>query len=114
MVMAADDDNNTYNVGNEKDREDGEPRAPPPTKKRRVAARRTRAATRQVKGLEAPKSEPGAKTTARNYDQTKCYACNEQGHIAAYCPDAEARTRNNAYPAQWNQELQQENEKRAL
>ncbi|OWZ00969.1 hypothetical protein PHMEG_00027734 [Phytophthora megakarya] len=81
-------------------------------KRRKSAASWQKAATRQAKGVGVQTTLTDSKPPVRSYSQTQCYACHQLGHLAANCPDDEARTRNEAYLARRRQTQKQENEKR--
>ncbi|KAJ8528758.1 hypothetical protein ON010_g14571 [Phytophthora cinnamomi] len=107
---AAGADYEEESAGNE---ETDAPRAPPPPKKPKLAAGRSKAATRQVKATDAPRKTTEA-PAPRRFGELKCYACNQLGHLDRECPDDEARTRNDEYLARRVQERKrQENEDRA-
>ncbi|OWZ00399.1 hypothetical protein PHMEG_00028411, partial [Phytophthora megakarya] len=86
---------------------------PSPVKKPKVTVQRTKAATRQAKGLEAPPAAAEVKPAFRRTNDGQCYACGALGHIAAYSTDPEARKRNEEYLARRNLQHKQENEDRA-
>ncbi|OWY97966.1 LOW QUALITY PROTEIN: hypothetical protein PHMEG_00031386 [Phytophthora megakarya] len=78
--------------------ETGVPSTPPPAKKHKAAAQRTKAATRQVKAPD--QSKPRWVNTGR------CFACGTDVHFARECPDKEAKARNDAYLASLPQRTQ--------
>ncbi|OWZ11417.1 hypothetical protein PHMEG_00015563 [Phytophthora megakarya] len=84
LVVDTDDD----------DTEAGAAYEPSPVKKPKVTAQRTKAATRQAKGLEAPPAAAEVKSAFRRTNDGRCFACGALGHIAAYCTDPEARKRH--------------------
>ncbi|OWZ10378.1 hypothetical protein PHMEG_00016780 [Phytophthora megakarya] len=108
MVVAADDA-----LAAEDDDSDAGVSYAQPVRKQKTVAKRQKAATRLAKGVEAPRGKSDQKPPSRDWSDAKCYACYQLGHIAANCPDAEARARNEAYLARRNQERKQENEERA-
>ncbi|KAE8983872.1 hypothetical protein PR001_g23332 [Phytophthora rubi] len=82
---------------------------PAPAKKRKSAERGTKAATRLVKpGETATDEKPASQRLG-----VQCYACHHFGHIAAKCPDDDARTRNEEYLKRRHEQNPQGNEERA-
>ncbi|KAG6611584.1 Gag-pol fusion protein [Phytophthora cinnamomi] len=68
MAMAVEDDDEQET----EDDDTGVAPTPPPAKKARTTARRPMAATRQVKGIEAPRPAAEAKSMIRRFNENRC------------------------------------------
>ncbi|GMF48955.1 unnamed protein product [Phytophthora fragariaefolia] len=65
-----------YDRESEDDRAAGAPYTPPPAKKPKPTVRRSKAATRQVKGASTSRVTTEATPSSQRFSGVKCYACN--------------------------------------